>query len=73
MAEWLAAERRRLRRPGLVEEQGTIAMSGLLLAAAMTGATMDDGYQWTQRRGQERACRGWRKHGNPQRMRRSGR
>ena len=40
-------------------------MSGLLLAAAMTGATLADVYQWTQRRGHERALAALAEYGNP--------
>jgi len=66
MADWLAGAVDGYGDLAWFEEQGTIAMSGLLLAAAMTGATLADVYQWTQRRGQERALAALAEHGNPQ-------
>jgi len=63
MAGWLAGDTPGYGDLAWFEEQGTIGMSGLLLAAAMTGAALADVYQWTQRHGHERALAG---HGNPQ-------
>ena len=66
MADWLAGSTEGYGDLAWFEEQGTISMSGLLLAAAMTGATLADVYQWTQRRGHERALAALAEHGNPQ-------
>jgi type IV secretion system protein VirD4 len=66
MADWLAGAVDGYGDLAWFEEQGTIAMSGLLLAAAMTGATLAEVYQWTQRRGHERALAALAEHGNPQ-------
>jgi hypothetical protein len=66
MADWLAGGTEGYGDLVWFEEQGTIAMSGLLLAAAMTGATLADVYQWCQRRGHERALAALAAHGNPQ-------
>ena len=41
-----------------------MGMAGLLLAAAKTGATLAEVYQWVQRRGQERALAVLAEHGN---------
>jgi type IV secretion system protein VirD4 len=66
MADWLAGAVDGYGDLAWFEEQGTIAMSGLLLAAAMTGATLAEVYQWTQRRGHERVLAALAEHGNPQ-------
>ena len=66
MADWLAGSTEGYGDLAWFEEQGTISMSGLLLAAAMTGATLADVYQWTQRRSHERALAALAEHGNPQ-------
>ena len=66
MADWLAGDTEGYGDLAWFEEQGTISMSGLLLAAAMTGATLAEVYQWTQRRGHERALAALAGHGNPQ-------
>ena len=66
MADWLAGGTEGYGDLAWFEEQGTISMSGLLLAAAMTGATLADVYQWTQRRGHERALAALAEYGNPQ-------
>ena len=66
MADWLAGGTEGYGDLAWFEEQGTISMSGLLLAAAMTGATLADVYQWTQRRGHERALAVLAERGNPQ-------
>lgn len=55
MADWLAGATPGYGDLAWFEEQGTMGMSGLLLAAAKTGATLAEVYQWVQRRGQERA------------------
>ena len=41
-----------------------MGMAGLLLAAAKTGATLAEVYQWVQRRGHERALEVLAEHGN---------
>jgi type IV secretion system protein VirD4 len=66
MADWLAGDTEGYGDLAWFEEQGTISMSGLLLAASMTGATLADVYQWTQRRGHERALAVLAERGNPQ-------
>ena len=66
MADWLAGGTEGYGDLAWFEEQGTISMSGLLLAASMTGATLADVYQWTQRRGHERALAVLAERGNPQ-------
>jgi type IV secretion system protein VirD4 len=66
MADWLAGAADGYGDLAWFEEQGTMAMSGLLLAAAMSGATLADLYQWTQKRGHERALAALAEHGNPQ-------
>lgn len=66
MADWLAGETPGYGDLAWFEEQGTIGMSGLLLAAARTGATVAEVYQWTQRRGHERALAVLAGHGNMQ-------
>ena len=66
MADWLAGATDGYGDLAWFEEQGTMAMSGLLLAAAMSGATLADLYQWTQKRGHERALTALAEHGNPQ-------
>jgi type IV secretion system protein VirD4 len=66
MADWLAGGTEGYGDLAWFEEQGTMGMSGLLLAAAMTGATLADVYQWTQRRSHERPLAALAEHGNPQ-------
>ena len=66
MADWLAGDTPGYGDLSWFEEQGTMGMSGLLLAAARTGATLADVYQWTQRRGHERALAALAEYGNPQ-------
>jgi hypothetical protein len=64
MADWLAGDTPGYGDLAWFEEQGTMGMSGLLLAAAKTGATLAEVYQWVQRRGQERALAVLAEHGN---------
>jgi hypothetical protein len=66
MADWLAGDTPGYGDLSWFEEQGTMGMSGLLLAAARTGATLADVYQWTQRRAHERALAALAEYGNPQ-------
>ena len=66
IADWLAGDTPGYGDLAWFEEQGTMGMSGLLLAAAMTGAALGDVYQWTQRRGHERALAALAEYGNPQ-------
>jgi hypothetical protein len=64
MADWLAGATPGYGDLAWFEEQGTMGMSGLLLAAAKTGATLAEVYQWVQRRGHERALAVLAAHGN---------
>ena len=64
MADWLAGATPGYGDLAWFEEQGTMGMSGLLLAAAKTGATLGEVYSWVQRRGQERALAVLAEHGN---------
>jgi len=64
MADWLAGDTPGYGDLAWFEEQGTMGMSGLLLAAAKTGATLAEVYSWVQRRGQERALAVLAEHGN---------
>ena len=66
MADWLAGDTEGYGDLAWFEEQGTMGMSGLLLASAMTDASLADVYQWTQRRGHERALAALAEYGNPQ-------
>jgi type IV secretion system protein VirD4 len=66
MADWLAGDTPGYGDLSWFEEQGTMGMSGLLLAAAKTGATLAEVYQWAQRRGHERALAVLSEHGNMQ-------
>jgi type IV secretion system protein VirD4 len=66
MADWLAGDTPGYGDLSWFEEQGTMGMSGLLLAAAKTGADLAEVYQWVQRRGHERALAVLAGHGNPQ-------
>ena len=66
MADWLAGSTPGYGDLSWFEEQGTMGMSGLLLAAARTGATLAEVYQWTQRRGHENALAALARHGNPE-------
>ena len=66
MADWLAGDTPGYGDLSWFEEQGTMGMSGLLLAAAKTGATLAEVYQWVQRRGHELALAALASHGNPQ-------
>ena len=66
MADWLAGDTPGYGDLSWFEEQGTMGMSGLLLAAAKTGATLAEVYQWVQRRGHEVALAALAGHGNPQ-------
>jgi hypothetical protein len=64
VADWLAGATPGYGDLAWFEEQGTVGMSGLLLAAARTGATVAEVYQWVQRRGQERGLQALAEHGN---------
>ncbi|HEY1320202.1 MAG TPA: type IV secretion system DNA-binding domain-containing protein, partial [Streptosporangiaceae bacterium] len=64
MADWLAGDTPGYGDLSWFEEQGTMGMSGLLLAAAKTGGTLADVYQWAQRRGHERVLAVLAGHGN---------
>jgi hypothetical protein len=64
MADWLAGATPGYGDLAWFEEQGTMGMSGLLLAAAKTGANLAEVYQWVQRRGQECALQALAGHGN---------
>ena len=66
MADWLAGDTPGYGDLSWFEEQGTMGMSGLLLAAAKTGATVAEVYQWVQRRGHDHALAVLAGHGNPQ-------
>jgi type IV secretory pathway TraG/TraD family ATPase VirD4 len=66
MADWLAGDTPGYGDLSWFEEQGTMGMSGLLLAAAKTGATLAEVYSWVQRRGHEAALAALAGHGNPQ-------
>jgi len=66
MADWLAGDTHGYGDLSWFEEQGTMGMSGLLLAAAKTGATLAEVYSWVQRRGHEAALAVLAGHGNPQ-------
>jgi type IV secretion system protein VirD4 len=66
MADWLAGDTEGYGDLAWFEEQGTMGMSGLLLAAAKTGATLAEVYSWVQRRGHEAALAALAGHGNPQ-------
>jgi type IV secretion system protein VirD4 len=64
MADWLAGATPGYGDLAWFEEQGTMGMAGLLLAAAKTGAVLTEVYQWVQRRGHERALAVLAEHGN---------
>ena len=64
MADWLAGDTPGYGDLAWFEEQGTMGMSGLLLAAAKTGAGLATVYQWVQRRGHESALAVLAAHGN---------
>jgi type IV secretion system protein VirD4 len=66
MADWLAGDTPGYGDLSWFEEQGTMGMSGLLLAASMTGASLAEVYQWANRRGHERALAALAGHGNSQ-------
>ena len=66
IADWLAGDTPGYGDLSWFEEQGTMGMAGLLLAAAKTGATLGEVYQWTNRRGHEHALAVLAGHGNPQ-------
>ena len=66
MADWLAGDTPGYGDLAWFEEQGTMGMSGLLLAAARTGATLAEVYQWVNRRGHESALAELAAHGNMQ-------
>jgi hypothetical protein len=66
MADWLAGDTPGYGDLSWFEEQGTMGMSGLLLAAAKTGATLAQVYSWVTRRGHEAALAALAGHGNPQ-------
>jgi type IV secretion system protein VirD4 len=66
MADWLAGDTPGYGDLSWFEEQGTMGMSGLLLAAAKCGATLADVYQWVERCGHERALAVLAEHGNMQ-------
>ena len=64
MADWLAGSTPGYGDLAWFEEQGTMGMSGLLMAAARTGADLAEVYRWAQRRGHERALEALAAHGN---------
>jgi type IV secretion system protein VirD4 len=64
MADWLAGSTSGYGDLSWFEEQGTMGLSGLLLAAARTGADLAEVYRWAQRRGQERALAALAAYGN---------
>jgi type IV secretion system protein VirD4 len=66
MADWLAGDTPGYGDLSWFEEQGTMGMSGLLLAAAKTGAALAEVYSWVNRRGHEAALAALAGHGNPQ-------
>jgi type IV secretion system protein VirD4 len=66
MADWLAGDTPGYGDLSWFEEQGTMGMSGLLLAASKTGASVAEVYEWVQRRGYERALAVLAEHGNMQ-------
>ena len=66
MADWLAGDTPGYGDLAWFEEQGTMGMSGLLLAAAKTGASVAEVYEWVQRRGYERTLAALADHGNMQ-------
>jgi type IV secretion system protein VirD4 len=55
MADWLAGSTPGYGDLAWFEEQGTMGLAGLLLAAARTGADLAEVYRWSQRWGHERA------------------
>ncbi len=66
IADWLAGGTPDYGDLAWFEEVGVLGLSGLLLAASMTGASLADVYTWTQRRGHERALAALAAHGNPE-------
>jgi type IV secretion system protein VirD4 len=66
MADWLAGATEGYGDLAWFEENATLGLSGLLLAAAMTNATLADVYTWVQRRGHERALAALAEHRNPE-------
>jgi hypothetical protein len=66
MADWLAGATDGYGDLAWFEEQGTMAMSGLLLAASMSGSPVAEVYRWASRRGHERALAILAEHGNPE-------
>jgi hypothetical protein len=66
MADWLAGATDGYGDLAWFEEQGTMAMSGLLLAASMSGSPVTEVYRWASRRGHERALAALAEHGNPE-------
>jgi type IV secretion system protein VirD4 len=66
MADWLAGATEGYGDMAWWEEAGTMGLSGLLVAAAMTGASMAEVYRWANRRGHERALAALAERGNPE-------
>jgi hypothetical protein len=64
MAGWLAGSTPGYGDLAWFEEQGTMGLSGLVLAAARTGADLAEVYRWAQRRGHERALAALAAYGN---------
>jgi type IV secretion system protein VirD4 len=64
MADWLAGSTAGYGDLSWFEEQGTMGLSGLLLAAAGMGADLAEVYRWAQRRGHERALAALAAYGN---------
>jgi hypothetical protein len=64
MADWLAGSTPGYGDLAWFEEQGTMGLAGLLLAAARTGADLAEVYRWAQRWGHERALAALAAYGN---------
>ena len=64
MADWVAGGTPGYGDLSWFEEQGSVGLAALLLAAARTGATLADVYRWVNRRGHERALEALAAYGN---------
>lgn len=66
LADWLAGETPGYGDLSWFEEQGTMGLAGLLIAAAHTGASLADVYAWVNQRGHEQALAALARFGNEQ-------
>jgi type IV secretion system protein VirD4 len=64
MADWVAGSTPGYGDLAWFEEQGSVGLAALLLAAARTGATLADVYRWASRRGHEHALQALAEYGN---------